>query len=79
MGFPLLAHQVERPVGKRNIAVLISLSTANMDKPSGAVDIPNLEMGPLLKPEAAGVDGGKTRPVSEQAHTRQDTAHLIGT
>jgi hypothetical protein len=63
----------------QNIAVLISLSTANMDKPSGAVDIPNLEMGPLLKPEAAGVDGGKTRPVSEQAHTRQDTAHLIGT
>ena len=34
-------------------------------------------MGPFLKPEAAGVNGGKTHPVAGKTDIGQDTAHLI--
>ena len=68
MRFPLLPHQVQGSLRQWNIAIFISFTAADMDDPSGAVDIMDLKVGPFLKPETAGINGGETHPVSKQTH-----------
>ena len=68
MSLPLLAHQVQGPVGQGNVAVFVSFATAHMNESPGTVDIIYFKVRPFLEPEAAGIDGGKTHPVAEQTH-----------
>ena len=78
MSLPLLAHQVEGPLGQWNIAIFIAFAAAYMDEPSGAVNIRDPEVSPFLKSEAAGINGGQADPISEHTHMGQYAAHLVG-
>ena len=48
-----------------------------MDEHPGPITIRHLEMGPLLKAEAARVDSGQADPIAEEFQGGQDGAHLF--
>jgi hypothetical protein len=50
-----------------------------VDKHTCPVNLGNLQVGAFLKPQAAGVDGGKTHPVAKQFQVRQKGADLFDT
>ncbi len=59
VSLPIVAEQVEGGLGERDVAILGSFPTVDMDHHAGGVDIGDLEMETLVKSKAAGVYGGE--------------------
>jgi hypothetical protein len=64
-GCPVLAQQLECPLGQGDIAVLGAFAIAHVDEPPGTIHVGNLEMGALLQAQTTGVDGGQIHPIAE--------------
>jgi hypothetical protein len=78
MRFPLLAQELERAVGQRNIAVLVALAAADVQEHAFGIDIPDLEAQAFPQTQAAGVDGGEADAVVQFGHGGENAAHLAG-
>lgn len=65
VGHPIAAEQMEGGLRERHVAIFGALSTVDMDHHAVAVDIGDFEMESFVKPQAAGVDGGKIGIVLE--------------
>ena len=65
VGEPMAAEQMEGGLGERDIAILGTLSTVDMDHHTVAINIGDFEVETFMEPEAAGVDGGKIDVIVE--------------
>lgn len=65
VGHPIAAEQMEGGWGQRDIAILGTLSTVDMDHHTGGIDIGDFEVETFVEPQAAGVDGGKIGVILE--------------
>jgi len=65
VGSPIASEQLEGGKGERDVTVLGTLSTVDMDHHAGGVDIGDFEVEAFVKSEAAGVDGGEIGVILE--------------
>jgi hypothetical protein len=77
VGEPIAAEQVEGGLGERHIAIFGALPTVDMDHHSGGVDIGDFEMESFVKPQAAGVYGGKVGMVLEGFDAGQNVSDFF--
>jgi hypothetical protein len=78
MGFPLLAQELERALGQRDVAVEIAFAGPNVQEHALRIDIAHLQAQAFAQAQAAGVNGGQRDPVIQRDHLRQDAPHLAG-
>jgi CheY-like chemotaxis protein len=57
MGSPVLPEQLERGRGERNVTIRGALAAVDMDHASSQNDVPDLQVGPFLHPQAQRVEG----------------------
>ena len=62
---PIAAQQLKSRVRQRDVAVFGALATVHMDHHALTIDIGDFEIKSLVKPQAAGIDGGKINVVVE--------------
>ena len=62
---PIAAQQLKSGMRQRNVAILGALTAVDMDHHALTIDIGDFEMQSLVKPQAAGVYGGKVGVVVE--------------
>jgi hypothetical protein len=74
---PIAAEQIEGGWGERDIAILSTLSTVNVDHHTAGVDIRDFEMETFVEPQAAGVDGGEIGIIVEGFHLGQNGSDFI--
>jgi hypothetical protein len=77
VGPPIEAEQMECRLREREVAILGTLATVDMDHHAGGVDIGDFEMETFVKPQAAGVDGGKIGIILEGFDTGQNASDFI--
>lgn len=77
VGHPVLPEQSQRRLGEGNVAILGPLAAVDVDHQTGAVDVGDLQVQPLLQPESTGVDRGEEGVVVEGADTAQRPADLL--
>ena len=77
VGYPVAAEQVEGGLGERHIAIFGALPTVDMDHHAGGVDIGDFEMESFVKPQAAGVYGGKVGMVLEGFDAGQNVSDFF--
>jgi hypothetical protein len=65
VGEPIAAEQIEGGWGQREVAILGTLSTVDMDHHAGGIDIGDFEVETFMESEAAGVDGGEVGVILE--------------
>jgi hypothetical protein len=65
VGHPIAAEQTEGGLRERDVAVLGTLSTVDMDHHAGGIDIGDFEVETFMKSQAAGIDGGKIGVILE--------------
>ena len=62
VGFPVLAQQLERPLGQGDIAVPGAFATAHVDEHTGTSHVGNLRVRARLQAQATGVYGRQGAP-----------------
>jgi hypothetical protein len=77
VGEPIAAEQVEGGLGEREVAIFGALAPVDMDHHTGGVDIGDFEMETFVKPQAAGVYGGKIGIVLEGFDAGQNAADFF--
>jgi hypothetical protein len=77
VGYPIVAEQVKGGLGERHVAIFGTLSTVDMDHHAGGVDIGDFEMESFVKPQAAGVYGGKIGIVLEGLDSGQKASDFF--
>jgi hypothetical protein len=65
VGYPIAAEQIEGGWGQREVAILGTLSTVDMDHHAGGINIGDFEVETFMESEAAGVDGGEVGVILE--------------
>ena len=65
VGHPIAAEQIEGGWGERDVAILGTLSTVDMDHHAGGIDIGDFEVETFMESQAAGIDGGKIGVILE--------------
>ena len=65
VGPPIAAEQMEGGWGQRDVAILGTLSTVDMNHHAGGIDIGDFEVETFMEPQAAGIDGGKIGVILE--------------
>jgi hypothetical protein len=60
VSFPEIPEDLKSSEGQRNVSVLVSLPSMDVNEHSFGIDIGNLEVGSFLKPETEGVHDGET-------------------
>ncbi len=78
VGAPVRAQQGQRVHRQGDVAVAPALAM-DVQQPSGAVHVGDLEVGALHQAQPADVDGRQARPVDRQPDATQDAAHLVAT
>jgi hypothetical protein len=56
---PMLPQQLQQAPRQRDVALSAALPPMNVDEHALAVDIPHLQVDPLLQAQAAGIDGAE--------------------
>ena len=56
---PVVAKPCQRAVWQGDIAIFPAFTMSDVDQHASAIDIGDLQMGPLLQAEPTGVDGGR--------------------
>ena len=79
VGDPIATKQVEGGLGKRDVTIFGALSPVDMDHHAVAIDIGDFEIESFMKPEAAGIYGGKIGIVLEGFHLRQEFTDFLNT
>jgi hypothetical protein len=77
VGEPIAAEQVEGGLGERDVAIFGALATVDMDHHAGGVDIGDFEVETFVKPQAAGVYGGKIGIVLEGLDSGQNASDFF--
>jgi len=77
VGEPIAAQEMESGLGQRDIAVLGTLATVDMDHHAGAIDIGDFEIKAFVKPWAAGVHGRKINVVVESFDVGKKASDFI--
>jgi hypothetical protein len=77
VGYPIVAEQVEGGLGERHVAIFGALSPVDMDHHAGGVDIGDFEMESFVKPQTAGVYGGKIGIVLEGFDAGQNASDFF--
>jgi len=65
VGGPIAAEQLEGGLGERDVAILGTLSTVDMDHHAGGIDIGDFEVETFVKSEATGIDSGEIGVILE--------------
>ena len=76
---PIAAQQPQSGLRQRDVAILGALAAVDMDHHALTVDIGDFEMERFVKPQAAGVDGGKVGVVVEGFDMGQKASDFVGT
>jgi len=74
---PIAAEQMEGGWGQRDVAILGTLSTVDMDHHAAGVDIGDFEMESFVKPQAAGVDGREIDIIVESLNLGKNVSDFI--
>jgi hypothetical protein len=77
VGYPVAAKQLIGVLRKGNVAVLGSVATMDMDHPSLAVNVEDLQGQCFGDPQTAGIDGGKASVVVKRSDTPQKPEDLF--
>jgi hypothetical protein len=77
MSAPIAAQQVQGRDRERDVAILGTLATVDVDHHAGGVDVGDFEVKTFMKPQAQGVDSGEIGIVVERFHGRQDASDFF--
>ena len=78
MGFPLLAQEVKRALGQRDVTIGVALAAADVDQPPLGINVADFQMQAFAQAQAAGIDRGQSDPMIQGFDRRQNPAHFAG-
>ena len=76
MAAPVLPQQLQQAPRQRHIALFVAFPPVDVDEHALAVDIPHLQVDPLLQAQAAGIDGAQADPVARAVNAGQNRPHF---
>ena len=79
MRFPEIPEDLKSSEGQRDVPVLVSLSTMDVNEHSIGIDVRNLEVGTFLEPEPEGVHDGETGFMMGELDQVQDFSNFVDT
>jgi hypothetical protein len=77
VGHPIAAQQPQSGLRQRNVAILSALTAVDMDHHALTIDIGDFEIKSFVKPQAAGVHGGKIDVIVESFDVIQNASDLF--
>ena len=78
VGSPLLAQEVERALGQRDVTIGVALAAANVEQHPFGIDIADCQRQAFTEPQAAGIDRGQSDPMIQGGDRRENLAYFAG-
>ena len=76
MSFPLLAQELERALGQRDVAIGVALARAQVQQQALRIDVADFQMEAFTEPQAAGIDRGQGDPMIQSGDRGENLAHF---